>query len=104
MLKPRWDGQTREQRWYEVWGLAHGGLVFDEETGLPLRPGRRHGKSSEQCTPVGKEKGCDLTAWDRPKVRKCEAAPSPPPPPPSPPPPPPIPKPPAPSPPPPSLP
>ena len=50
LLKPRWEGQTREQRWYEVWGLAHGGLVFDPETGMPLRPGRRHGKSAEHCT------------------------------------------------------
>ena len=66
VLKPRWDGQTREQRWYEVWGLAHGGLVFDPETGLPLRPGRRHGNSDDPEGPCKDpvtgvvDKGCGV--------------------------------------------
>ena len=92
LLRPKWEGQTRMERWFEVWGLAHGGNMrkngdpidlsnfslvhggvarHDLHGEVRVRPGMRHGKDGP------------LNSWDRSKQRMCEtppAAPSPPPP------------------------
>lgn len=54
LLKPRWEGQTREERWWEVWGLANGGRRVDAN-GNRLRAGNR-----EQVESLGRGKvrGC----------------------------------------------
>lgn len=56
LFKPRWPGQTREDRYWEVWGLAHGGRVVDAN-GNRIRPG-----NAERIERLGRGKvrGCDL--------------------------------------------
>jgi len=51
LLKPRWEGQTREERWWEVWGLANGGRRVDAD-GNRVNPGK--GLESR-----GKVRGCE---------------------------------------------
>ena len=55
LLQPRWEGQTAQERWYEVWGLRNG------------LPGRRRGPpgpdnpnhSWDRCTPSPRPTFCN---------------------------------------------
>lgn len=55
LLKPRWEGQTREERWWEVWGLANGGRRVDAD-GNRLKPGNR---DQVESLGRGKVRGCE---------------------------------------------